>query len=82
LSLKLRYHSQLELFVHLVAFLTNAKRDDVATRFKSFSHRWSYPLVPANPLCEFVRTKEWVLLLADDLLRGLINGVIAIVNDV
>jgi len=82
LSLNLRYDSKLKLFVELVSLLSNAKSDNVSSGFESFSHCWRDPLVPANPLCEFCGTKEWVLLLTDYLLRSIIHGIVAIVNDV
>lgn len=82
MSLNLRYDSKLKLFVELVSLLSNAKSDNVSSGFESFSHCWRDPLVPANPLRKFGSTKEWVLLLADNLLRGIVHGIVAIVNDV
>jgi len=66
----------------LVLLLSNAESDDVTSRLESFSGGLRDLLVLADALGQLGGSEQWVLLLADGLVGGLINGILTVLGQV
>ena len=66
----------------MVLLLSNAESDDVTSRLESFSGGLRDLLVLADALGQLGGPEQWVLLLADGLVGGLINGILTVLGQV
>ena len=66
----------------MVLLLSNAESDDVTSRLEGFSGGLRDLLVLADALGQLGGSEQWVLLLADGLVGGLINGILTVLGQV
>ena len=66
----------------MVLLLSNAESDDVTSRLESFSGGLRDLLVLADALGQLGGSEQWVLLLADGLVGGLINRILTVLGQV
>jgi len=82
LVLKLWYRAQQKVLFVLVALLAYAEHDNVAAGLESFAFCLGHTFVFSDALGQFGGPQHGVLLFVDDLIGGLVDAIVAVVNQV